>query len=94
MRKYNACDLSRILKINYGRDFNVPYLIMQDKRKIERTIEPLYEGQQELIDDWKAGKIPINYEETFQALLNGLCLDKHQQRGQFKQGDYLFCFED
>lgn len=90
MIKYDACELSDLIERVYGVEFNVPYLIMMEQKLIERTVHrELYEGQEDLVKEFKQGLEPDSWEQTFEALLNDLCIKK-----KLKKGNYLIEFDD
>lgn len=89
MKKYDACDLSDLLKKEYRKEFNVPYLIMQDQRRVEMTVHN-QQADQSLLDEFKQKGDEIgNIDETFESLVNDLCF-----RGKIDEGEYLLCFDD
>ena len=94
MEEYNACDLDRLIEKTYGREFNVPYRIMEGQRFIKRKVEAIYEDEkpilQKFINTGGFATLAEGGEETtFQALLNDLC-----SRGLLKKDNYLIEFDD
>jgi len=89
MIEYDACDLSRLIERVYKKEFNVPYLIMQDQRKITMTVddEDVDPALVELFRE--AGDEVEDIEAVFQQLLNDLC-----NKGHLEPGEYLIRFDD
>ncbi len=97
----DACELDRLVKDTFGLEFNTPYNIMIDQRKITIFVDKATKEQKELVDKFIAGG-PNAFEETvkaaetveateevFLSIVNTLCSKK-----KLKAGEYILCFDD
>lgn len=91
MIRYNACDLSRLIKKTYKREFSVPSMIMEDQKRVEASANKDCVEDKTLINNFFEGQ-RIEYRvvhQLFEDLMNDLC-----DRGLLEEGEYLLCFDD
>lgn len=94
MIKYNACDLSRLIETTYGKEFNVPYEIMEDQKLYEVPSVSVMESDED--KQWVTDRIAVwknkngcGDHEDLEALMCDLCARK-----LLEVGDYLLEFDD
>lgn len=102
MKKLNACDLSDMIEQEFGFQFNIPHLVMEDQKLIEVSISS------EKIDDQRLNELKAYMDHMekslpwslytgpqiylsweMEALLDHLCFLK-----KLEEGEYLVAFDD
>ena len=89
MITYDAGRLSKLIREVFGQKFNVPYMIMEEDRKITKSISSQAMDPQAKADFQKLGENMPDVRDHFDAILDDLCFNGH-----LEEGDYLIEFDD
>ena len=85
----NVCDISRLLEKTYGREFNIPYAIMESDNMILVHVSKEAADQTTIEDFQKNGYQVEDLHATFECLLDDLCF-----KAKLEPGEYLMRFDD
>lgn len=96
LKRIDACDLSRLIEQVYGREFNVPAVILGGQRQQVVWIEAFAAAEdpdcrRELADFRQTGKITSGGLAfgLFETMLNDLCA-----KGKLEAGESVLEFSD
>ena len=89
----NACDISRMIEDTYGKEFNIPYCIMEGDRYLKVIGICVMEGEDQIevekqIHSWQNTN-GCGDQEDLEAIMSDLCA-----KGKLEAGDYLLEFDD
>ncbi len=89
--QYNACDLDRLIESTYGKKFEVPYFMQDQKLYKVFGVCCVIDGFRDWVDDQivQLENSEKRNLEMLEAIMSDLCT-----KGLLEAGDYLLEFDD